>query len=716
MKLLRFSLISSLAFVFMFSPILPAVTYAAPDPITLSTVSVGAQTGPALTAGVGGNVTYTITVTSTGNGSLPVALSISGSLPNGVSASFSPASLTMSNGQSSQTSDLTLTTTNAAVDGSHNFTVQGVGDVTKTAGGTLIIDPAEVDETAPVISEVTPVATPSEYTTPDYTFTTDEAGTITYGGSCLSDTTEASVGNNTVTFNTLSPDTYTDCTITVTDAASNVSDVLDVNDFTISEATPPTTNNPITQPATNITTSDATLNATNGIGNATGHSFWVSTSTFLTTSPTIPEGVYSTPDLGSVDANTAFSALLSSVTTNGVPSNMPAITPDTTYYFAAWSYVDGTWYPGEILNFPTLSEESTTTPPETATLTIIKNTVGGDDRFEFSITGDTTATTSINTASSTGSVEITLNAGTSTVYELDKAGWDLISIDCEYDGESIGNEYEGGEQIYVDGGDHVTCTFTNALDIIVNDDGSVSGTKFNDANGNESYDEGEVGIAGWTVTLTGGSLEGGATTTTDSNGQYYFSGLSDGSYTVCEVPQDGWSQTYPNEGSACANGTLGHTVNISENSDLFNKDFGNKQDEITVPEENNDNDRGGRSGSRRRSVGSVLGVSFGGGQVLGANMCAAGINTYMRQGMANNKADVQKLQGILNEEVNAGLPITGFFGPLTNSAVQKFQLKYAEKVLAPWGITAPTGYVYKLTLWWINTLLCPSNAPAMPTV
>ncbi|MFA6301257.1 MAG: hypothetical protein WC609_02815 [Candidatus Paceibacterota bacterium] len=117
----------------------------------------------------------------------------------------------------------------------------------------------------------------------------------------------------------------------------------------------PTVNdaNVTTDAATGISTTDAMLNGTNGGSAATGHSFWVSLAPFVTTSPVIPSGVYSTPDFGAIAANTPFSASLSSITTTGIPSNLPAITPNTTYYFAAWSFVDGTWYPGEVLSFKT---------------------------------------------------------------------------------------------------------------------------------------------------------------------------------------------------------------------------------------------------------------------------------------------------------------------------------------------------------------------------
>jgi hypothetical protein len=123
-----------------------------------------------------------------------------------------------------------------------------------------------------------------------------------------------------------------------------------------------------TNAATSISSSNATLNGTNGGTAATGHSFWVSTSPFSTASSTIPSGVFSTQDMGAIAANTSFSAPLSSLTTNGVPSNMPAITPNTTYYFVAWSLVNGVWHPGQMLSFTT----SQTQTSNTVKVTIVK--------------------------------------------------------------------------------------------------------------------------------------------------------------------------------------------------------------------------------------------------------------------------------------------------------------------------------------------------------
>ena len=89
------------------------------------------------------------------------------------------------------------------------------------------------DTTAPVIAEVTAVTTPTTNSTPDYTFSSDEAGTITYGGSCSSSTTSAISGNNTITLVSLSTGTYSDCTITVTDTAGNVSNKLAITSFVV---------------------------------------------------------------------------------------------------------------------------------------------------------------------------------------------------------------------------------------------------------------------------------------------------------------------------------------------------------------------------------------------------------------------------------------------------------------------------------------------------
>ncbi len=103
--------------------------------------------------------------------------------------------------------------------------------------------------------------------------------------------------------------------------------------------------------------------------------------------------------------------------------------------------------------------------------------------------------------------------------------------------------------------------------------GSISGMKFNDLNGNGKWDAGELGLANWTITLTNES-GGVLTNVTDANGNYSFTNLTDGNYTVGEVIQPGWIQTAP---AVSTTGSATYTVNISGGNAVTDEDFGNFQ-------------------------------------------------------------------------------------------------------------------------------------------
>ncbi|HUO55814.1 MAG TPA: peptidoglycan-binding domain-containing protein [Candidatus Paceibacterota bacterium] len=117
--------------------------------------------------------------------------------------------------------------------------------------------------------------------------------------------------------------------------------------------------------------------------------------------------------------------------------------------------------------------------------------------------------------------------------------------------------------------------------------------------------------------------------------------------------------------------------------------------------------------------------SNGNGKVLGASTsttatstpaaCKALLTQYMREGKANDPAQVTLLQTFLSSN-GFTVPISGFFGPLTTTEVKAFQSAYAAEILAPWGITQPTGYVYKTTLHEINKLACPTLTVPFPTL
>ena len=109
------------------------------------------------------------------------------------------------------------------------------------SGCALEDDPSVTDKkdiAKPVLTEITAISTLSSNTKPNYTFNSTEDGTITYSGSCTSTTTSSVSGNNTLTLNTLSDGTYSDCTITVTEESGNISSGLLITTFTIDTTTP----------------------------------------------------------------------------------------------------------------------------------------------------------------------------------------------------------------------------------------------------------------------------------------------------------------------------------------------------------------------------------------------------------------------------------------------------------------------------------------------
>jgi len=117
---------------------------------------------------------------------------------------------------------------------------------------------------------------------------------------------------------------------------------------------PPFMANVTTNSATGITSTSATVNGKVGPSDATDTSFWLgTTSAGPFASSTDPSGQLPIGWAG-IDslAKTARSQFSHAYT---------GLTPDTTYYFVAWALVNGTWYPGSVLNFTTASAPSADT-------------------------------------------------------------------------------------------------------------------------------------------------------------------------------------------------------------------------------------------------------------------------------------------------------------------------------------------------------------------
>ncbi|MDI6765662.1 MAG: SdrD B-like domain-containing protein [Bacteroidota bacterium] len=92
---------------------------------------------------------------------------------------------------------------------------------------------------------------------------------------------------------------------------------------------------------------------------------------------------------------------------------------------------------------------------------------------------------------------------------------------------------------------------------------SISGLKFGDLNGNGLKDESEAGLSGWTIQLTGPIS---SSKITDENGNYSFTELPPGTYTINEENQTGWAQTSQSH----------PPIVLTGGEDISNIDFGNR--------------------------------------------------------------------------------------------------------------------------------------------
>ena len=120
---------------------------------------------------------------------------------------------------------------------------------------------------------------------------------------------------------------------------------------------------------------------------------------------------------------------------------------------------------------------------------------------------------------------------------------------------------------------------------------------------------------------------------------------------------------------------------------------------------------------RNGSTGEVVGieVSYKIGEVKGIE---APIPTecnylleYIKLGALNDPVEVKKLEWFLNEFEGESLAINGIYEQVDFDAVSRFQEKYLEDVLTPWGHIEATGYVYITTKKKINELYCKREFP-----
>jgi hypothetical protein len=252
----------------------------------------------------------------------------------------------------------------------------------------------------------------------------------------------------------------------------------------------------------------------------------------------------------------------------------------------------------------------------------------------------------------------------------------------------------------------------------------VSGYKWSDANNNGVKDEGEDGVKGWTITATDLSKSefSDVEAETDVTGYYSMLLPRNGEWVITEENRSGWTQTavYQNGRKLTTESEEGGS--ITECSFYLGEKVGrviatfegegeilrNRCDFLNHQESRGGSSSGTRVRERATPAPLVLGAS------TSTPRCEAHLTGYLKMGEEASSTEVLKLQVFLNA---AGIktPLTGIFEAETDAAVRIFQMKHKAEVLTPWYKAklspdeTPTGWVYKLTRWKINNIVCPGS-------
>lgn len=251
-------------------------------------------------------------------------------------------------------------------------------------------------------------------------------------------------------------------------------------------------------------------------------------------------------------------------------------------------------------------------------------------------------------------------------------------------------------------------------------------------------DNGSTPYAGWTITAYNSETDTTLSTTTDATGYYYFD-VPNGYWEVSEALPTDWEQVLVEQNGESVDGmfcgfeayrypyrpvrvqAFEALVAVDE-SDLseyqgYQCDFYNEYDGGTIiPEPEEEEERRSGGGGTRRSTPEPTPLVLG---ETTTNFCPF-LTDHMQMGWENDPMEVLKLQLFLNifKDMFGGTenPVTGEFGATTDANVKRFQEHYRSEILDPWyerGIVPhnrPTGFVYKTTLWKINSIVCPDYA------
>lgn len=219
----------------------------------------------------------------------------------------------------------------------------------------------------------------------------------------------------------------------------------------------------------------------------------------------------------------------------------------------------------------TLCNKKTITPPTpTGKVKLIKEVINDNDgqltKNDFGLTIDGKPVSS--------GEKVSFDAGTKVaINEAGDEGYSFVNITGE------GCPAELGGLVTVVANQTIICTITNDDKPPVKQTAKIRGFKFNDVNRNGAFDkgDGETKLSGWTMFIDENNNQtldhGERSRETNVYGGYAFRNLVPGTYTICEVMQTGWTQTFPVANNGC------HDVTVTAGEDRKGVSFGNVKDE-----------------------------------------------------------------------------------------------------------------------------------------
>lgn len=127
----------------------------------------------------------------------------------------------------------------------------------------------------------------------------------------------------------------------------------------------------------------------------------------------------------------------------------------------------------------------------------------------------------------------------------------------------------GGQYYFSPTTDQLNDIYNQISELIAG--GTISGTVFNDLNGNGTFDPSDPGISGVILNLyPSGSTTAAQTISTSSDGTYSLQNVCNGTYNLSQTLPQNWTQTLPTSNS-------GYSITMSNGIAITNENFGDEE-------------------------------------------------------------------------------------------------------------------------------------------